>query len=53
LKGVGVHLSPAPQGLAGHQSGGGEQLLVHHLVIHIFLYIYHNYYPFPFLYLSK
>ena len=37
--------------LAGHQSLGGEQLFVHHL-LYIFIHIYkhsHNYYPLPFL----
>ena len=37
---------------AGHLSADAEQLLVHHL-LYIFIYISHNYYPFPFLHLSK
>ena len=54
-----ISLFATAWGLAGHWSGDGEQLLVHHslyalVCIHIYLYIYvcsRNY--FPFLDLSK
>ena len=41
-------------GSARHGSGGGDQLLVHHLLLYAYIYIHlHNYYLFSFLYLSK
>lgn len=48
-----ISLSFAAHGLAGHWLGGGDELLVHHL-LYTFIHTYnHNYYPYPFLYLSK
>ena len=59
MKGLGVYLFSATQGLAGHWLEGGEQLIVHHLLLNMsYIKIYvciknHNDYPFHFLYLIK